>query len=115
MLAGPVAEVAEIAESIGAWEVDGVSGLYTIGCDYSLPNFKATLGSYTYEVPAGNYLFRIEDTNTCLFGIRGMDLTSPVSHDRPMWSFGDVFLRSHYTYFDLTSSSSPKIGIATAV
>lgn len=112
---GPVNEVAAIAETMGAWEVEGHPGLYTIGCDYSMPNFRATMGSYTYDIPAGDYLFRIDNTNTCLFGIRGMDIPVPFSTDKFMWSFGDVFLRSHYTTYDLSSSSSPRIGIATAV
>jgi hypothetical protein len=115
VLLGPVLEVAEIASALGAWEIDDMPGFYSIGCDYSLPDFIPYLAGYSYPISAGNYLFRYENTNTCLLGIRGMDIEVPFNTDKFLWSFGDVFLRSYYTTYDLTSSSSPRIGVAKSV
>jgi hypothetical protein len=59
------------------------------------PTFQVTLGGNNYEIPPSYYI--IQDGNSCLLGIRGMDLPSYFGNTIIL---GDVFIRRYYTHFD---------------
>jgi hypothetical protein len=106
LLAGPVAEVKQIAASLGAKSVVVNPNEYTIDCSKvaSLPTLDFVLGGKTFSLEGKDYV--IQSGPTCLLGMTGIDVPPPRG---PLWILGDVFIRKYYTIFDLEKN---QIGFA---
>jgi hypothetical protein len=107
-LAGPSADVANIAKQIGAIPV-GTTGEYIIACvkANSLPNITVGMGGYTFTLTGKDYLID-QGTPDCVLGILGIDIPAPTG---PLWIMGDVFIRKYYTIFDV---GAKRLGFALA-
>jgi len=107
ILAGPSAEVAAIAKSVGAVPFPLNPKEYTIDCNKvpSLPILSVGLGGRVFNLTGSDYVINVEDT-TCLFGMLGIDIPAPRG---PLWIMGDIFLRKYYVAFDLGQN---RVGIA---
>jgi len=104
ILTGPSDRVAQIAKDLGAHEI--IAGEYAMKCDYSAPSFEFTINGATYTLAPSDYL--IPDGNICILGIMGLDVEAPLG---PLWILGDVFMRKHYTEFDVANK---RVGFALA-
>jgi len=107
-LAGPSAEVAVIAKTLGALEV--LPGEYSIDCGKipSLPIISVGLGGKTFNLTGADYVLN-PGGGACILGIMGIDIPAPAG---PLWIMGDVFIRKFYTVFDW---GRKRIGCAPAV
>jgi len=108
LLVGPTADVAAIANQMGATSVG--HNEYTVDCDANLPEMKVTLGSGTHTATMtvkGSDLrikvCRFYVICECILAITGMDLP------KPLWILGDVLMRDFYTIFDIGNA---QIGFA---
>merc|ERR1711964_596529 len=93
LLAGPTAQVSQMAQKAGATSVMGKE--YTIDCskDFStLPDLDITLKGPDYVIKA-----TAMGKTQCLFAMMGIDLPPRMGE---MWILGDVFMRKYYTVFD---------------
>ena len=100
LLAGPIAEVAAIAKTVGANEL--LNNEYLIDCSKvaALPNITVTMGGHDFTLTGADYVIDVENLHVeCLLGIAGVDIPAPAG---PLWILGDVFQRVYYTayYFD---------------
>jgi len=95
LLAGPAAQVATLAQKVGAKSVMGKE--YVIDCSKkpSLPDLKVTLGGKEFALAASDYV--LEVSGECLFAFMGIDVPAPRG---PLWIMGDVFMRKYYCVFD---------------
>jgi len=101
-LAGPVADVANIAAALGATAV--VPGEeYAILCEKgpSLPDIHIGLNGVDYVLTAKDYLIEEAGDPLCVLGILGLDIPPPSG---PLWILGDVFIRKYYTIFDFANA-----------
>lgn len=73
-------------------------GRYVIPCGEvkKLPEIKLTIGSSNFTLSPQDYV--IEWNDECMSAFVGHDIASPTG---PIWVLGSVFLRSHYTVFDM--------------
>lgn len=94
LLAGPTAEVKDIADKLGAKSVLGKE--YTVDCSQSLPDVSFTLGGKDYTLTKQDYILQ-QQGSTCILGLMGIDVPAPHG---PLWILGDVFMRKYYVQFD---------------
>jgi len=109
-LAGPVADVKNIADALGATTV--VPGEeYAILCAKgpSLPDIHVGLNGVDYVLTAADYLIEEAGDPLCVLGILGLDIPPPSG---PLWILGDVFIRRYYTIFDVANA---RLGFAKSV
>jgi len=104
ILVGPTADVAAVAKSVNATEVE--SGEYEIDCHITLPDLVFTIGTGSAAqafVLSGEYwkikVCQLDVICTCLLGMAGMDI--PKADDGPFWILGDVFMREYFTVFNV--------------
>ena len=104
VLVGPTTDVASVAESVGATEVE--SGEYEVDCDTTLPDLTFTLGSGsdTQALVVSGETWKVKVCEfdvicTCLLGMSGMDI--PSQDGGPLWILGDVLMRDYFTVFDV--------------
>ena len=104
LLAGPSADVAAIAASIGATPFFLNNKEYTIDCSKisTLPNIVFNIGGNSFPLTGADYT--INAGGLCLFAMTGIDVPSG-----PLWIAGDVFLRKYYVAFDY---GNQQLGIA---
>jgi len=103
LLVGPTAEVAKIAEQVGAKA--NFMGEYTIDCDKvdAMPDVTFRIDGKNYSVPGKDVVLKA--SSICLFAFMGMDIPAP----GPQWILGDIFMRKYYTVFD---QGNERIGFA---
>jgi len=109
-LAGPVSDVKQIADMIGATAV--IPGEeYVIPCEKgrSLPPLNIGIGNYVFTINGPDYLIQEEGDPLCVLGILGLDIPPPTG---PLWIMGDVFIRQYYTVFDY---GNQRLGFAKSV
>jgi len=111
LLAGPTAEVANIASRVGAKPLPTNPNEYTIDCSAidSLPTLSFVLASgREYTLIGAEYVDVIEQgpQKLCLFGMVGIDIPRG-----PLWILGDVFIRKYYSIFDY---GALRVGMAIA-
>jgi len=105
LLTGPKADVAKIAEAVGA--TPNIVGEYTIDCKNldDIPDVTFTIGGIEYTIPGKKTV--IQAQGTCLFAFMGIDFPAP----GPQWILGDVFMREYYTVFNYNDKT---VGFAKA-
>jgi hypothetical protein len=105
LITGPKADVARLAEAVGAKA--NIMGEYTIDCSKvdDIPEIVFTIGGSDYAIPGPKTV--IQAQGTCLFAFMGMDFPPP----GPQWILGDVFMREYYTVFNYLDQT---IGFAKA-
>merc|ERR1712139_310141 len=104
LLAGPKADVAAIAKTLGAKSLMGKE--WTVDCSATLPDITFTIAGKEYTFNQHEYT--ISSGSTCLFAMMGIDVPAP---NGPLWILGDVFMRKYYTVFDW---GNKRVGFATA-
>jgi len=106
LLAGPSAEVKNIAALVGASPFWLNPKEYTIDCSKipTLPNIVFTIGGIDFPLSGSDYV--INAGGLCLFAMTGIDVPSGA-----LWIAGDVFMRKYYTVFDY---GNKRLGFATA-
>lgn len=94
LMTGPKAEVAKLAQMVGA--TANIVGEYTVDCKTldQIPDVVFTIGGKEYTIPGSKTV--IQAQGTCLFAFMGMDFPS----GGPQWILGDVFMRQYYTVFN---------------
>jgi hypothetical protein len=109
ILAGPSAEVANIAKAVGATPFPLNPKEYTIDCGKipSLPLLTVVMGGRAFNLTGVDYVVNAGQ-GVCLFGMLGIDIPAPRG---PLWIMGDIFLRKYYVAFDW---GQERVGIATA-
>ena len=111
LLAGPVAEVAAIAKTVGATELLNNEYLIDCGLVKNLPNITVSMGGHSFTLTGEQYVINVENLGIeCLLGIAGIDIPAPAG---PLWILGDVFQRVYYTAY--TFSSPQKVSFAPIV
>lgn len=105
LITGPKAEIANLAEAVGAKA--NIMGEYTISCDKvgDIPDVVFTIGGTEYSIPGPKTV--IQAQGTCLFAFMALEIPPP----GPQWILGDVFMREYYTVFNYHDKS---IGFAKA-
>lgn len=95
LLAGPKAEVKEIAKLVGATPF--LNGEYLINCDKNSSgiDIDIMLGGNKFTLTPNDYI--IPDQTLCLFAMVGIDIPAPAG---PLWILGDPWMRKFYTVFD---------------
>jgi hypothetical protein len=90
ILAGPSADVAAIAKSIGAVPFPLRPSEYTIDCSLvpKLPELVVVLGGVKYALAGSDYVLSVQ--GICLLGFTGIDFPPPTG---PLFILGDVFIR----------------------
>jgi len=104
LLAGPKAEVKQIAKLVGATPF--IKGEYLIPCSQTKSgiNLDIELGGKVFTLTPSDYI--IPDETLCIFGMVGLDVPAPRG---PLWILGDPFIRKFYSVFDF---GNQKIGFA---
>lgn len=105
LITGPKAEIAKLAEAVGAKA--NIMGEYTVSCDKvsDIPDVVFTIGGNEYTIPGPKTV--IQAQGTCLFAFMALEIPPP----GPQWILGDVFMREYYTVFNYHDKS---IGFAKA-
>jgi hypothetical protein len=104
LLAGPTADIAALAQKVGAKKSILNPEEYTISCSASAPDIVVAFGGTTFTLTSKDYI--INGGLFCLFGAVGIDV--PVE---PLWIMGDVFMRKYFTVWDYTNK---QMGFALA-
>jgi len=103
LIAGPVAQIAAIAESVGANYREQL-GQYWIDCDRTdSPDIEFVLGGKTYSLSFSEYI--IENGAICIFALLGLDIQDG------LWILGDPFMRKFYIDHD---AGGERVGFALA-
>jgi hypothetical protein len=108
LIAGPSADVAALAKSLGAVPFFLQKMEYTLPCRSipNLPDIVITLGKQSYTLTPQEYI--INSGVICILGIIGLDVPPPMG---PLWILGDTFIRKYYTVFDYDKK---RVGFATS-
>jgi hypothetical protein len=109
---GPVSEVEQLAQAVGANPDPNFPGQFQVDCAANLPDLIFTIAGVDYTIPGSRMAVQVGQ-NTCNLVVAGMDI--------PVWILGDVFMREYYTVFDYgnqkvgfaKSKRTPGSGIAT--
>ena len=105
LLAGPKAEISQIAAKLGAKSILGKE--YVVDCSAKLPDLTFTLGGKDYTLKQADLILQASGSQ-CILGLTGLDIPPPRG---PLWILGDVFMRKYYVQFDW---GQKRLGFATA-
>jgi len=107
LLAGPLAEVKEIAAALGAHAF--VKGEFLIDCGKITTGaaVNIVLSGKTFTLQPKDYIIDVEDT--CLLAMVGLDIPAPTG---PLWILGDPWIRKFYSVFDFGQN---RVGFAPAI
>eukprot|EP00611_Tribonema_gayanum_P021301 TRINITY_DN4060_c0_g1_i1.p1 TRINITY_DN4060_c0_g1~~TRINITY_DN4060_c0_g1_i1.p1 ORF type:complete len:393 (-),score=121.22 TRINITY_DN4060_c0_g1_i1:387-1565(-) len=94
LLAGPTAEVAAMAQQVGAIKLP-INNEYVIPCGMPLPTLTFTIDGKDYPLNGDEYVINAGN-GICLLAIMGIDVPAG-----PMWILGDTFMRKYYSVFDM--------------
>ena len=83
------------------------AGGYVFPCSSTLPNFSITVGGVKQTIPGSYINYGPNGDGTCFGGLQ-------TNSDVGFTIFGDIFLKSKYIVFDL-STGSPRAGFAQQV
>jgi len=112
LLAGPTADVKNIAAMVGASPIFLNPNEFTVPCTSlpTMPNIELTIAGKTFTLAPKDYVLQISSLgqSICLFGMTGIDIPAPRG---PLWIMGDIFLRKYYTVFDY---GNKRLGFALA-
>jgi len=100
-------EMAElINKELGAKK--GYGGQYSVDCELlsSLPDFTFKMDGKNYVLEAADYILQVQ--GSCVSPFMGLDMPPQLGQ---LWIVGDVFLRKHYTVYDLGKNA---VGFALA-
>jgi hypothetical protein len=102
LLAGPTAEVKNLAAAVGATPYWLNPNEYTIDCASipNLPTITVTIGGISFNLTGADYVINVQNIE-CLFAVTGIDVPAPRG---PLWILGDVFIRRWYTVFDVAGN-----------
>eukprot|EP00753_Platysulcus_tardus_P000349 PLAT10353.1.p1 GENE.PLAT10353.1~~PLAT10353.1.p1 ORF type:complete len:386 (-),score=162.73 PLAT10353.1:157-1287(-) len=111
LLAGPTADVKNIAQKVGATATPVNPNEYTVDCSSlsSMPSVTFNIGGNKFELTAEQYVLEVSSLfgKECILGFVGIDIPAPAG---PLWIAGDVFIRQYYTVFDF---GKKRLGFAT--
>jgi hypothetical protein len=99
LIAAPTADMAKLAEKVGAKPLGPVAPLnkeYTIDCNADAPEIDIIIGGKHYVLTKQDYI--LNSGKQCLFAFTGMDVPAPAG---PLYILGAVFMRAHYVQFDV--------------
>jgi len=108
----PSDEIKNIASIVGAKQLSIIPPLnreYTIDCSADAPDIDFQIDGKTYALTLADYSLDQGDGQPCLFAFMGQDIPAPVG---PLIIMGDVFMRAHYTKFDV---GNKRVGFAQIV
>ncbi|KAM4618471.1 gastricsin-like [Polymixia lowei] len=112
MLTAPQQVLGSIMQAIGAQRSQ--YGMYMVNCNqmYNLPTLTFVISGVSFPLPPSAYIIQHYQNGYqfCTVGITPTYL--PSRDGRPLWIFGDVFLREYYSVYDRTNN---RVGFATAV
>merc|ERR1712100_473231 len=106
----PTAEMKALAKTVGAKQLSIIPPLnreYTIDCDADALDIDFQIDGKTYSLTREDY--SLANGGQCLFAFMGQDIPAPVG---PLIIMGDVFMRAHYTKFDV---GNKRVGFAQIV
>jgi len=106
LLAGPIAEVKEIAAAVGAHAF--IKGEFLIDCGKITSGVPVDiiLSGKTFTLQPKDYI--IDEEGTCLLAMIGLDIPAPTG---PLWILGDPWIRKFYSVFDFGQN---RVGFAPA-
>ena len=109
LFAGPVADVAAFAKSVGASPFPLQPKEYLIDCAKvpTLPELEVAIAGTTFALTGAQYTLNVE--GVCLLAFTGIDIPAPAG---PLWILGDPFLRVWYAAFDVVQN---RVGLAKAM
>ena len=105
LMVGPKAEVAKIAEAVGAYKML-FSPAYMIDCFADVPDFVVSIDGKDYTIPGKDLILNKSSGIACMLAMQGLDFRT----GGPKWILGDVFMRKYYTVFDMEKK---QVGFAT--
>lgn len=96
LIAGPSAEVRELAMKLGAIPLGAQWVFASCNLD-GLPNLVFTINGKQFELTPSEYVLQMQSfgSTVCLLGISGIDIPN-----NPLWILGDIFIGPYYTVFD---------------
>jgi len=106
----PSNEIKALAATVGAKQLSIIPPLnreYGIDCSASAPDIDFQIAGKTYTLTLADY--SLPNGDQCLFAFMGQDIPAPVG---PLIIMGDVFMRAHYTKFDV---GNKQVGFAQIV
>jgi len=106
LIAGPVADIKQIAAAVGAHAF--IKGEYLIDCSKITSGVPVTivLSGQSFTLQPKDYI--INEQGTCLLAMIGLDVPAPVG---PFWILGDPWIRKFYSIFDFGQN---RVGFAVA-
>jgi len=103
LIFGPSAEVKAIMDTFNATEL--FAGTYVADCSKEIPAISFNLGGKLFSLTKDDIIIKLP-SNKCMLDIRGVDMD--------MWIIGEVFMRKHYTLFDVGQKRIGFAEVATA-